>query len=256
MKKLIVLYKPVGLTPLQAVEIFKNQNLEYKNKKISYPGRLDPMAEGILILLVGNENKKIVQYMKLDKEYSAQILFGFSTDSYDILGLPEKSNKDYPEIRELKKQIKNLKGNYIQKLPAFSSYKIKGKSLFYYARNNLLDNIEIPERSVKIKQIKINSIYTITGNRLLKQINKKIDLLQGDFRQKQIKKKWEEVIGKDKEGKYLVTDLTISCGSGTYIRAIANDLGKKFNSALLINLIRTRVGKFSLKEAVRINKLW
>ena len=55
MKKVINLYKPVGLTPLQALNIFKKTNSPYKSKKISYPGRLDPMAEGVLILLVDDE---------------------------------------------------------------------------------------------------------------------------------------------------------------------------------------------------------
>ena len=59
MKNIINIYKPVSITPLQAIEKFKLQNPCYKNQKISYPGRLDPMAQGILLLLVGNENKKI-----------------------------------------------------------------------------------------------------------------------------------------------------------------------------------------------------
>ncbi len=58
MKSLINLYKPCSKTPLQAVEEFRLQNPKYKTKKISYPGRLDPVAEGILILLIGEENKK------------------------------------------------------------------------------------------------------------------------------------------------------------------------------------------------------
>ena len=58
MNKVINLYKPVGFTPLQAVERFKEENVRYKKEKISYPGRLDPMAQGVLLLLVGDETKK------------------------------------------------------------------------------------------------------------------------------------------------------------------------------------------------------
>jgi len=85
MKKTINLYKPVGMTPLQAVEKLREKNTVYNGKKMSYAGRLDPMAEGVLLILVGDENKKMKQYMGFDKEYKAEILFGFSSDSNDVL---------------------------------------------------------------------------------------------------------------------------------------------------------------------------
>jgi len=250
MKKIINLYKPVAITPLRAIEKFRLNNPEYKNKKMSYPGRLDPMAEGVLLLLVGNENKKMTSYMKLDKEYKAQILFGFKSDSFDILGLPEKNMIDI-DIKQLKKQIKQFKGQYHQKIPPFSSLRIKRKPLFYYARTNQLENIDIPIKTVVIKNIIINSVHTITSNRLLKEIKNKINKLKGDFRQDNILERWENLLI-DKNERYIVTEVTIACSSGTYIRAIANDLGKIFGSALLLNLIRTKVGKFSIKDSIKL----
>jgi len=251
MKKVINIYKPVGLTPLQALNIFKKTNSPYKSKKISYPGRLDPMAEGVLILLVDDENKKIVQYMNLDKEYSAKILLGFSTDSYDILGLPKKENNE-TDKNKIKKTLRNMKGEYNQTLPPYSSYKIKGKSLFSYARANKLDSITLPQRNVKIKQIRINDVYTMTENRILKEIRRKIDLLEGDFRQEEIKKEWERVLN-EKDNKHIIVDVDFNVSSGTYIRAIAQDLGKKLNSgAILFGLQRTCVGNFSVKDSIRL----
>jgi len=249
-----ILYKPVSLTPLQAIEKFKEQNPEYKSAKISYPGRLDPMAEGLLILLVENENKKMIQYMKLNKEYQAQIIFGFGTDSYDILGIaqPDKNIKLEPQV--IKKKIKELKGSYNQTLPAYSSYKIKGKALFHYARTNQLDKIKLPKKTIQIKDLKINSIHTITGNKLLKQITTKINNLKGDFRQEEILKKWNSLLKTNLEEKYTVADITLSCSTGTYIRSIADDLGKRLNtSAILINLKRTKIGNYNLKNSVKIN---
>lgn len=253
MKPIINLYKPISLTPLQAVEKFKKQHQEYSKAKISYPGRLDPMAEGILILLVGSENKKMLQYMKLNKEYQAQILLGFETDSYDILGLPTPNKNLEIEHQLIKKKIKEFKGAYKQTLPPYSSYRIKGKALFYYARTNQLDKITLPERTVQIKDLKINSIHTTTGNKLLKQIQRKINNLEGDFRQEEILKKWNQLLEPNLETKYILADITISCSTGTYIRSIANDLGKKLNtSAILINLKRTKVGKYGLKGSMKI----
>jgi len=252
MKSIISLYKPVGMTPLQAVDAFKKKNTDYIGKKISYPGRLDPMAQGVLLLLVGDENKKMIKYMKLDKEYRAQIVFGFSTDSYDVLGLPEFHEGDIDE-RELKKTIKSFQGTYTQTIPSFSSYKIKGKPLFYYARNKTLPK-QLPQKKVQIKNIKINSIHTITANRLLKQIQSKISKLEGDFRQEEILKQWNKLLT-NKEQKFTIADVTLSVSSGTYIRAIADDLGKQLQTgAILLNLIRTKVGKYDIGESVRLKK--
>lgn len=253
MKHIINLYKPVSLTPLQAIEKFKQQNPQYKNQKISYPGRLDPMASGILLLLIEDENKKITKYMKLNKEYRAQILFNFTTDSYDILGIPKSNEKININKPELKKAVKSFQGKYNQTLPPYSSYKIRGKSLFNYARANKLPK-KLPQKEVVIKNIKINSIHTITAHRLLKQIKNKINKLEGDFRQKEILDKWNKLLI-DKKDKFMVLDVTISCSSGTYIRAIADDFGKKFNTgAILLNLTRTKIGRYDIKDSKRLKR--
>ena len=73
MKNVINFYKKVGITPLQAINQFKSKNPKYKSKKIGYAGRLDPMAEGVLLFLVEEEGKKISNYLKLNKEYNANI---------------------------------------------------------------------------------------------------------------------------------------------------------------------------------------
>jgi len=252
MKKIINLYKPVGLTPLQAVEKFKLNNLRYKKEKISYPGRLDPMAQGVLLLLVGDENKKMKQYMGFDKEYRARILLGFCSDSYDVLGLPVAGKVCDLDISLIKKTIKKFKGDYKQKLPVYSSYRIKGKSLFYYARKGELDKIKIPFKNVEIKKIKINSVYTIGSGKLLKEVVEKIQKVDGDFRQEEILENWNKLlIGKNE--KYFVVEVVINCSSGTYIRAIADDVGQKLGcKGLLFGLERLSVGKFNVKDSVRL----
>ena len=257
MKQIINLYKPVGLTPLEAIEKFKLTNPVYKNKKISYSGRLDPMAEGLLIILVGDENKKMKEYMKLDKEYIAEILFGFTTDTFDILGIPNIKQEIKDEISEMelikkiKKEIKSFKGTYHQKIPVYSSYIIKGKPLFWYARNNKLNNLTIPQTNVKIKNIKILDFYNISSSKLLKEIKRKINLVNGDFRQKKSMNKWNLLL-KDNHKNFKVLKVVINCSSGTYIRAIANDLGKDFGGGILLSLKRTKVGKFDVKNSERI----
>ena len=88
-KKVLKLNKKPGETPLECLNRFKVDNPEYEGEKMTYAGRLDPLASGVLLVLVGEECKKKEKYLGLDKEYELTILFGFSTDSHDVLGLIE-----------------------------------------------------------------------------------------------------------------------------------------------------------------------
>ena len=71
LEKVINIYKPQGWTPLRTIVELKKLNKKYKDATISYAGRLDPMAEGVLLLLVGEENKKRKKYQDLTKVYEA-----------------------------------------------------------------------------------------------------------------------------------------------------------------------------------------
>jgi len=248
MKKIINLYKRVGQTPLQAIDRFRENNPSYKNVKMSYAGRLDPMAEGVLLVLVGEENKKMKQHMRLDKEYRAEILIGIRSDSHDVLGIASFSNdkNDKGKSKELMEKIKGLRGSYEQKIPKYSSYRIKGKPMFYYALKGIA--VEEIKKKVIIKSVKINSTYDVNNKRLLKYVLSKIDKVKGDFRQSVIKKRWNELLGDSRdERKFLVIDVTINCSSGTYIRAIADDL-----NGLLLSLKRTKVGRFDINKSLKL----
>jgi len=252
MKKVINLYKPLGMSPLDAVKKFKEFNKEYRDLKIGYAGRLDPMAEGVLILLVGEENKKINEYMNLDKEYSASILLDFSSDSNDLLGIGERIENFKGDFDEklLKKVLREFKGEYVQKLPFYSSYRIKGKPLFYYARLGRLDEIKDIKKKVFIKNIKFKRLRKIRGSILLKYINKNIKLVKGDFRQDKILEKWENILD---DNNYSIVDIIVNCSSGTYIRSIAEDFGKRMQSkGLLFSLTRRKVGRFMSNYSLRI----
>ena len=135
MNKIINLYKPLSLTPLEAIDKFRLQNTEYKDIKMGYAGRLDPMAQGVLVVLCSDLSSKQVEYSNLDKEYVADIIFGFETDTFDMLGVA--SNYTQKKVLKLKieESLKSFKGDFSFKLPQYSSYIIKGKPLYWWARN-------------------------------------------------------------------------------------------------------------------------
>jgi len=248
MQKIITLNKKEGETPLEALENFRRRNEAYKNSKMTYAGRLDPMASGVLLVLADEETKNKDKYLGLDKEYEFEILFGFSTDTYDILGKVIKSKNLKIKKEELekiiKKELKNFKGKLIQKYPIYSSKTVSGKQLFQYAREG--EEVEIPEREINIKKVNLIKIKKLKGHLLKEKINKRIDRVNGDFRQKEINKIWAQSI--DEKENYFIASFNIKCGSGTYVRGVANSLGENIGTpALAWTIKRTKVGRFIIK---------
>src|SRR3989344_7692285 len=144
-------------------------------------GRLDPMASGLLIVLAGEETKNKEKYLALDKEYEFEVLFGFSTDTYDILGKVHHydiinnvimiNSRDVLE-KAIKENLKFFTGKFIQTYPAYSSKTVKGKPLFEYAREGL--DVEAPKREVLVKQLKFFKLRKIGTKALLVNIEKRI----------------------------------------------------------------------------------
>jgi len=246
MKSVISLYKPVGISPVQLINTFKEQNPEYKDVKISPAGKLDPLAHGVMVLLVGDENKKRREYELSDKVYQFQAVIGFGTDSYDICGLSVIGSPNIAVSDEsLKNILRTYKGKQRQKFPPFSSYKIKGKPLFNWALRNKLNEITIPEKEIEIYDIKLLNTKYINGHELYTDIKERISLLKGNFRQEEIMKRWENNI--EIEKRYQVIEMEAHVSSGTYIRGIVNDLGIRIGAkATAIEINRIRSGKYTV----------
>lgn len=262
MEKILNIYKPLGMGLLETIELFRKNNPQYENVKLGYAGRLDPMAEGVLLILVGDELKNQEKYWALDKEYEAEILLGFNTDTYDILGIPELPITNYQLQYENKKQIEKTKkilnsfqGPFTFLYPPYSSRTVKGKPLFWWARRNKLDEIEIPKKTSTIHNIEILNFYEMEKEVLEKLIINRINLVKGNFRQKLIKNTWQKIFKNTKQQKFSIIKIRVFVSSGTYIRSIANELGKRINTgAILLHLKRTKVGKYNTTNSIKIKK--
>ena len=254
MKRILNIYKKAGETPLEAINRFRANNPEYQSVKITYAGRLDPLAEGVLILLTGEAVHEKEKYLKLDKEYEAEIILGFETDTYDILGLPKKNKKiENFKKEELAESLKIFIGTSKMPFPPYSSYKIKGKPLFQWAREGKIKEIEIPKKEREIYEIKILRLRKINWKNLFAQINKKIQKVKGDFRQEKILRQWGKILKNKADTEFQTAKIKIKCSSGTYIRSIAHKLGKDLKAgAVLLNLKRIRVGKFNIEKIKKI----
>ena len=249
-QKAIVLNKKEGETPLQALEEFRRKHPKYKEAKMTYAGRLDPMASGVLLVLAGEETKNKEKYLGLDKEYEFEVLFGLATDTYDVLGkiissgILENIRIGTTEDLEktIKKNLKHFKGKFTQAYPAYSSKTVKGKPLFRYARDG--EEVEAQTRDVNVKKLELLKIRKISSKKLLANVCKRIEKVRGDFRQEEILQAWDEAI-KGGAKAYFVGSFKVKCGSGTYVRGIAHGLGEKIGvPALAYSIKRTKVGKF------------
>lgn len=250
MKTYLKLYKPIGLTPLEVIQQFQKENPEYQNIKLGYAGRLDPMAEGLLLVLVGEECKKRKEYERLSKTYEFEVLFGISTDTFDVMGKITKINPQPVKIsaEEIHKVIKKYKGEILQEYPPYSSPKVNGKPLFWWARENRLDEIKIPKKRIEIYDFsrlnRDSKLSKITSKELLKVVHKRIENVKGDFRQKEILQIWDKEL-KDKGLRFAVLKFKITCSSGTYVRSIANKIGEDLGiGAIAFSINRTKMGKF------------
>jgi tRNA pseudouridine55 synthase len=187
-------------------------------KKIGHAGTLDPFASGLLICAIGREaTREINQFVKLDKEYIAEIFLGATSDTYDRTGIINNYESrvlgitNY-ELNEVKKVIEKFIGSQKQIPPMYSAKKVGGRKLYELARKGL--EIERQPNDINIFDIKI--------------LGHSFPLLT----------------------------LKINCSSGTYIRSLAHDIGQALGcGAYLKNLKRTKIGEFNLSKAVDIKRL-
>lgn len=214
-------YKNQGETPLECLERIRLEKGIDLEIPMTYAGRLDPMAEGMMIFLVGKECKEKEKYTSSDKEYEIEILIGVKTDSYDLLGMIESVDLQ-KKMPDMAKYI----GKFDQKYPEYSSKVIAMKEI----------PEDMPSKEVEIYSIESLESRLISGGEIAKQTIEKINKVKGNFRQDKIIEGWKE-FGKTygKDG-FKIIKLMVACSSGTYMRALANNLG-----GLAFSIKRTKI---------------
>ncbi len=256
MKNILNLYKERGETPLERIERFRKANPEYKNVPLSYAGRLDPMADGVLIVLAGDKNKDKGEFLDLDKEYTFDVLFGFATDTYDVLGVMADSvtRTSHKSVSAplLMEYIAQMPGKRSQKYPPFSSKPLEGKPLFVHARKGDLSDFDLPEHNIEIFSSSLVGMKKIKDNELLEEVERLIKLVKGDFRQERILHLWKDTLRVLYGMSFDVATINVHCSSGTYMRSLANELGEHIGvPALAMRILRTRVGKYKVRNSVK-----
>lgn len=247
--------KKIGETPLEAAERLRAQLGIQKDIPLAYAGRLDPMASGKLLILIGDECKVQTKYHGLDKEYEVELLFGVRSDTGDVLGLTESCATPKLTENDIKAVLHDLVGTITLPYPHFSSKTVQGKPLHVWAVEKRLNEIEIPKKESRVYKLTCTALNTITKSELLTIVRSKVDSippvtdprkhLGADFRRTDVRKGWD-TIEKDSPGVYQVLRFTCTASSGTYMRSLAEELAKRLDTCgLALSIHRTKIGRYT-----------
>lgn len=250
-----LLYKNLGETPNECILRFKKDNPGFADEPMTYAGRLDPMAEGLLLVLSGDEIKEKDKYLGLPKTYVFEVLWGFETDTLDVLGIVSE-NSSSPLLRTLLIPSQDMismnfrTSKFFQKYPAYSSKPVNGKPLFEWAREGKLGDVEMPDHEVEIYDAKFLNRKIIKKAELLDSIVEKIALVKGDFRQEEIASKWKKVLSQSGENEFVIDTISLTVSSGFYVRQFVSDLAQKLGTpAVTFHIKRSKIGEFAAEKA-------
>jgi len=257
MERFVVLEKAVGETPLECAETWRAaQTDEYQSVPLAYAGRLDPMASGKLLVLIGDECKRQEQYHGLDKEYEFQVLFGVSSDSGDVLGIvspaPPAKQATFHEP-ELTKVCRSLVGQIELPYPAFSAKTVQGKPLHTWTLEGRLNEIKIPTASTTVYSLKLLKLESLSIEVVYRYATEKIETIPpvtdsrkaigNDFRRPEVRAVWQTFLQTHTQDTYQVATFRCRCSTGTYMRSLAEKIAAELGTAgLAYSIHRTNIG--------------
>ena len=213
MNGIIIINKQKNYTSHDIVHKIKKITKE----KVGHTGTLDPMAQGVLPILIGKATQCSKYLINHNKTYNVELKLGIKTETADDEGKAIKQEEVKENILEeenIKKALESMIGKQEQIPPKYSAIKVNGKKLYEYARKG--QEVEIKPRKIEIYKIE------------LIKINKK-----------------------DKK-----IEFNVSCSKGTYIRSLCEDIAEKLGTiGYMSNLIRLQVGEFSIENSITIENI-
>lgn len=231
--------KPYGWTSFNLVSKARaeiSHHLGVKKFKVGHAGTLDPLATGVLIICTEGDTKKIDELQAHTKEYVAMLKFGATTPSFDMEKAEDATYPTEHITREvLEEALSRFRGTIQQVPPVFSAVKVEGKRAFKYARQG--EEVELKAKTLIIDEIELMSFGMVTPREFDIPESKAVNIVTENLKEP-----------------YLGATIRVVCSKGTYIRALARDIGKAVGSgAYLTDLIRTRIGDYRLAQCMEID---
>jgi len=148
----LIVDKPKGITSHDAVAAARRL---LREKRIGHGGTLDPLATGVLVLLCGRATRLSRFVMASDKTYEARIVFGVTTDTYDVTGTVTSRASSRPALADVEQALATLRGSYLQEPPAFSAKKVQGRRAYDLARRN--ESVELRAVPVTVSHLEVTA---------------------------------------------------------------------------------------------------
>jgi len=216
---ILLVDKPQGLT---SHDVVARTRKKADTRKVGHAGTLDPMATGLLILGLGSSTRLLTYIVGLDKEYVATIRLGVSTTTDDAegesLGTAPAAQVQRVTDSAIREAIETLTGEIEQVPSSVSAIKVDGRRAYALVRAG--QEVQLKARAVTVSEFEVHSVRPTTD-------------LEGDA--------------------VIDVEVRVVCSSGTYIRALARDLGFKLGvGGHLTALRRTRIGGFHVTDALDI----
>lgn len=238
----IVLNKPVGLGSTQAVAAVKRNLREagYGKVKVGHGGTLDPLADGVLPIALGEATKLCGRMLDSDKVYAFTVAFGEETDTLDAEGKTLITSVHRPPFAAIAAALEHFTGEIDQVPPAYSALKVDGKRAYDLARAG--EEVELKTRRVKIHSLElavphedggaIRSAFATTGGRP-DPFDPAAPLELADS-----------------------VTLVARVSKGTYIRSLARDIAHALGTVGHVTMLRRlKAGPFTLEQAISLDKL-
>lgn len=235
--------KPYRWTSFNVVAKVRGElshRLGVKKLKVGHAGTLDPLATGVLIICTGKSTKRIDELQAHTKEYVATLKLGATTPSFDMETAEDATFPTEHITRQLvEEKLKNFIGRIEQVPPTFSAVKVDGKRAFKYARQG--EEVELKAKVLVIDELEILHFGMVT--------NESDEAEEADARER-IKYQSDNL-----SDSHLSLTIRVVCSKGTYIRALARDIGEALGSgAYLTGLVRTRIGEYKIQDCMEIEQ--
>ncbi len=251
--KYVVLEKRIGETPLQALRRYQQEHPQLADVPLAYAGRLDPMASGKLLVLIGEECKRQARYHGLDKEYEFEVLFGSRSDTGDILGLIEGVGSTRIGPAALRAAARGLTGPLSLPYPHFSARTVQGKPLHVWTLEGRLAEIEIPMAHTVIHNLSLLSLREVAAEQVYDDALARIDsilpvteeskALGRDFRRHEVRAAWQAWLEAHKGQRVQIARLRCVASSGTYMRSLAGEIARRLGTdGLAYSIHRSTIG--------------
>jgi len=210
---ILLIDKPKGITSFDVIRRLRKE-FGRGAPKLGHAGTLDPLASGLMLVGVGKGTKKLKEYLKLSKVYEVEVVVGERRSTGDMEGkIVEEKAVGHLDTELIEDTLQGTVGVLILPVPLYSAIKIKGRPLYERARKG--EKVELPEKKMHIYWIKLLDVR--------------------------------------KENERFVLTILLEVSSGTYIRSIAEEIGRRLGyPATVQELRRTKINDFDVNDAKKL----